>query len=293
MPVIAGEREGLLALWAVKAGLMEPEPIDERTAKLYRWGHLMEPVIAQAYTEETGRPLVRVNRMLQSREWPVARASLDRRSARKGERRGVEIKNTRSPRWMGYTEIPGDVRVQCQWQMYVADLEVVDVAVLSMGSDLHILEEPRDDGWIDDLLYLGREFWDHVQTRTQPERVDGDESTRQALHHLYPSDTGVMLPRTAQFVDLARELAAARALVKEAGAEEDRLSNTLAAMLADASGVDGVLSYHRGKDFASVNYHTAVDAAQEAGIDLAPYLAAATTTRSTRPLRVILKEGPS
>lgn len=290
MPIVAGEKDGLLALWAVKAGLMEPEPIDERTAKLFRWGHLMEPVIAQAYTEETGRPLVRINRMLQSRDWPVARASLDRRSARKGERRGVEIKNTRSPRWDRFEAVPGDVQVQCQWQMYVAGLEVVDVAVLVSGSDLRIFEVPRDDPWIGDLLYLARKFWAQVESKTRP-TVDGSESTRRTLARLHPSDDGIMLPRSAEFEDLARQFVSAKAAAKAAEDAEGTVGNAIRALLGEAAGVDGCFTYRKNKDSERVDYRVALETAQAAGFDLAPYLAAATTvTPGPRVLRLTFKE---
>jgi putative phage-type endonuclease len=253
MPVVAGERDGLLALWAVKAGLMEPEPIDDATARLFRFGHLMEPVIAQAYTEETGRPLRRVMRMLQSREWPVARASIDRESAVKGERRAVEIKNTRSPRWDRFEAVPGDVQVQCQWQMYVGGYDVADVAVLVAGSDFRIFEVPRDDAWIADLLYLAREFWGHVETRTRP-AIDGSESTRRTIARLYPVDDGTMLARSAEFEQLARDLIAAKAALKEAEGFEGTISNAVRALIGDASGIEGCFTYRKNRDSERVNW---------------------------------------
>ena len=300
MPVIAGERDGLLALWAVKAGLMEPEPIDVQTAKLFRWGHLMEPVIAQAYTEETGRPLVRVSRMLQSREWPIARASLDRRSAVKGERRGVEIKNTRSPRWDRFEAVPGDVQVQCMWQMYVAGLDVVDVAVLVAGSDLRIFEVGRDDAWIADLLFLAREFWDHVEARTRP-AIDGSEATRRTLVRMHPVDDGTMLPRSVEFEDLARQLIAAKATIKEAEGAEGSISNAIRALLGDASGVEGCFTYRKNKDSVRVNWPAVAGAYRlllaEKGV---PEEGLATvesihseTTAGARVLRSVYKESAS
>jgi putative phage-type endonuclease len=253
MPVVAGERDGLLSLWAIKAGLMAPEPIDEATARLFRIGHLMEPVIAQLYTEETGRPLRRVNRMLQSSEWQVARASIDRESAVKGERRVVELKNTRSPRWDRFESVPGDVQVQCQWQMYVGGYDVADVAVLVSGSDPRVFEVPRDDAWIADLLYLARKFWANVETKTRP-AIDGSESTRRALVRMHPSDNGLMLPRSPEFEDLARVLIAAKAAVKDAEAAEGTISNAVRAMLGDASGVEGCFTYRQNKESTRVNW---------------------------------------
>lgn len=298
MPIVAGEREGLLGLWAVKAGLMEPEPIDEQTAKLFRWGHLMEPVIAQAYTEETGRPLVRVNRMLQSRDWPVARASLDRRV--RGARRGVEIKNTRSPRWDRYEAVPGDVQVQCQWQMYVAELEVVDVAVLVAGSDFRVFEVPRDDAWIADLLYLARDFWSHVEAKTRP-IIDGSETTRRTLVRLHPADDGTMLPRTAEFEDLARQLIAAKAATKAAEDAEGTIANAVRALLGDSSGIEGCFTYRRNRDSVRVNWPAVASAYRqllsERGVpdDTLETLASihSETVEGARVLRLVYKESAS
>ena len=82
-------------LWAEKCGLVAPAP---ETAAM-AWGRRLEPLVAAAYTEATGRRLRRVSRLLRHRERPWQLASIDR--AVIGEKRLVEIKTTRSPAGTG------------------------------------------------------------------------------------------------------------------------------------------------------------------------------------------------
>ncbi|MGH2512211.1 MAG: YqaJ viral recombinase family protein, partial [Candidatus Limnocylindrales bacterium] len=112
-PVVAGERGSLIDLWAIKSGRLDPAPPDTDTARLFEWGHRLEPVVADWYSDHTGRPLRRVSGMLQHPTIPYLTASLDRVSATKGERRIVEIKTDRWG-WRGDERLPGSVKAQVQ-----------------------------------------------------------------------------------------------------------------------------------------------------------------------------------
>ena len=235
IPVIARERGSVVELWAEKTGRAEPA-VDEKTERLFRWGHLLEDAIATGYTEETGRPLRQVNRMLARRDIPWAFASIDRESARRGERRAVEIKNTRSPRWATTEGVPGDVEAQIQWQMWVGGYDVADVVVLRFGSDLAVHERPRNDRLIDDLLYLARDFRDHVVTDTAP-TPDGSEQTREALARIWRESNGLLLPGTAETDELVAQVPDAVEAAKSAKEHEGALKNALRALIGEADGI--------------------------------------------------------
>jgi putative phage-type endonuclease len=258
-PVVAGERGSLLALWAEKTGQAEPVEPDERTAELMAWGHRLEPVIAAVYSETLDRPLRRVRRLLRHRDWPVAFASLDRVSARKGERRVVEIKTRRW--WASDAPLPGDWMAQVQHQLWVTAYEVADVAALVGGSELRIIEIPRDDGYLADLEYLERDFWDHVETRTQPP-VDGSETARRVLSRLHPADDGQMLPADGAWDEFAIRLRLALLNADQAQAELDTIRNAARAMLGDASGVEGDgwrITWKKSKDSAVTDWMALAD----------------------------------
>lgn len=251
-PIIAGERGSIIELWAHKTRQLEPEPPDADLARLFEWGHRLEPVIADWYSDTTGRPLKRVNRMLVHPTMPYLFASLDRVSAVKGERRIVEIKTDRWG-WHSDEAVPGTVQAQVQHQMNVTGYDVADVAVLSGGSEPRIIEVPRDDDYILDLAWLEAEFWGHVQDRTAP-NADGSENTRRALARLHPRDDGTWLPASADLRDLAEQLRAARLAKKQTDTDEATLANAIRLIVGDASGVDGVLSLKRSADSVRRNW---------------------------------------
>lgn len=251
-PVIAGERGSIIELWAEKTHRLDREPPDAETERLFDWGHRLEPVVAAWYTDETGRPLRHVNYLLRHPHVPYALASLDRVSARKGERRVVEIKTERWG-WPKDEPIPGFVQAQVQHQLWVTGYDVADVVILTGGSQPRIVEVPRDDGYIADLAFVEAAFWDNVETGTMP-AADGSETTRRALSRMHPYDDGSMLPANADLVSLAEQLRAARIAKKAADADEGTLANAIRAIVGDASGVEGVLTLRKNSDSTRTNW---------------------------------------
>lgn len=237
-PIVAGEKGSTVALWAVKAGHMDAQPPDEATQRIMDWGKRLEPVIADWYTDETGRPLRRVRRLLRHPSVPYALASLDRVSARKGERRIVEIKNTRSTRWERGEPVPGDVQAQVQHQLWVTGYDVADVVVLVAGSDPRIIEVPRDDAFIDDLAWLEAAFWRHVEIDTRP-AIDGSEETRRALARMFPADSGLILAPPAELEEIVGQLQAAKGVARAADDHVGTLENVIRALLGEATGAVG------------------------------------------------------
>jgi putative phage-type endonuclease len=167
-PIIAGVAPwgDIRTLFAEKVGWAAPT-IETRPMS---WGKHLEPAIAAAYADETGRALRRVNRLLQHREHPWMLASLDRVVV--GERRLVEIKTARfaSEQWgsAGSDEVPDHYRLQVLHQLSVTGYEVADIVVLFAGSDLRIYTVPRDEALLADLVALESAFWSAVQAKSLP-----------------------------------------------------------------------------------------------------------------------------
>jgi putative phage-type endonuclease len=167
-PVIAGVAPwgDIRTLFAEKVGWAAPV-IETRPMA---WGKHLEPAIAAAYAEETGRKLRRVNRLLRHRDLEWMLASLDRVVV--GERRLVEIKTARfaSEQWgaAGTDEVPDHYRLQVIHQLGVTGYEVADIVVLFAGSDLRIYTVPRDDELLSDLVSLEQAFWSAVQSKSLP-----------------------------------------------------------------------------------------------------------------------------
>jgi putative phage-type endonuclease len=245
-PVVVGESpyRSAYELWAEKLGLVVPPSENAAMA----WGRRLEPVVAAAYTEATGRRLRRVTRLLRHRERPWQLASIDREVV--GEPRLVEIKTTRSSRWDGAEAVPGDVLAQTQHYMSVVGFDVADVAVLVAGSDLRIIEIERDDAYIRDLIELERDFMHRIETRTAPP-LDGTEATRRTISRLHPYDDGTQLDATPDTDRLLADLREARERAATSAERASTFENALRAVMGRASllvGRDYRVSFAKNAD---------------------------------------------
>lgn len=286
-PVIAGETGSVVELWAEKSGLVERSAPDDDLAALFEWGHRLEPVVADWYADATGRALRRVNRMLVHPHIPWAFASLDRVVV--GEKRIVEIKTTRRG-WDAGEPVPGNVQAQVQHQLWVTGYDVADVAVLTGGSEPKVYQIPRDDTFIADLVFLETEFWGWVTSGTRPP-MDGSENARRTLSRLHPRNDGTFLPPTADIDRVFFDWMAAKVAKEEAEAKADTLANALRALIGDADGIEGRVSWKKSKDSVRVDWPTV---ANEVGLSDPEGLAAAiaahtTTTEGPRVLRSVWK----
>lgn len=295
-PVIAGEVGSVVELWAEKAGLVDRQPPDEETARLFEWGHRLEPVVADWYAETTGRPLRRVNRMLVHPDVPWAFASLDR--VVRGERRIVEVKTSRRG-WESGEPVPGRVQAQVQHQLWVTGYEVADVVVLAGGSEPHIHEVPRDRAFIDDLAFLESEFWDWVATGTRPP-MDGSENARRVLTRMHPRNNGTLIPPDPDLDRVFFDWLAARVKKDEAEAAMETYANTLRALIGDADGIEGRVTWKKNRDSVRVDWPSVAAAyrklAEEKGLSAETLDALASIHTSTvegpRVLRPVWKGTP-
>ena len=247
-PVIAGESpyRSALALYAEKVG--EPAPIDEATSRIMLIGSLMEPIILDWYSDETGRR-VRKGRVLEDRAIPWLAASLD------GEAEGriVEAKFTTTRRFND--GVPPDVLVQVTHQMAVAGAEVADVAVFT-GRDFLIHEVPFDGAFWDGILTLEAAFHERV-LRRDPPPPDASESSRHALSALYPVDNGEMMQADAEMAALVRLVLDGKDRLKAMSAEVDGWENVLRFLIGPRAGIEGPgfrVTYRKAKDSQRIGW---------------------------------------
>lgn len=185
--LVAGDQEAWWRLHARKLRLVDAEDLVEQTATM-RWGLLLEPAIADAYTEATGHRVIRVNRPLAHAERAHVRASLDRRRHR--GRVVVELKKWGWPTddfgpgcpacltGLGAhaeateADVPANWIDQIQQQLYVTGYDHVDVAVLFAGGSgrdpFRVYHFGRDQARIDALLALEDAAWAYVARGEMP-----------------------------------------------------------------------------------------------------------------------------
>jgi len=249
--------QSMLELWMIKTGrahlLSQSDPGD-RTSATY-WGSLLEPIVAAHYTHETGNKVRKINAVLQhpdpDKTWMLA--NIDREILGASDVQILECKTAGEFGARIWREgVPEYVQCQVQHQLAVTGKEAADVCVLICGQEIQIHRIDRDDGLIEALIRLEREFWHYVERDIQPP-PDGSESADRALRSLYAHDYGDVADfrdnraMSAVFADLQaiREEIATRDKI------EQQLKQTIQQMMGSSSRAlfeTGSVSWKRSKD---------------------------------------------
>lgn len=217
------------SLWAEKTG-KTPE-FDGNT--ITRVGSYLEELVADMFTEETGKKVRRKNRILVNDEYPFACADVDRMIV--GEKAILECKTTNSSVAMKKFkngEYPEAWYCQMTHYLAVTGLEKAYLAVLIECRDFKIFELERDEEEIAALMSAEKEFWNLVKTDTPP-TADGMASTSEALVTLYPQSNGETVNLFGYENDLAQYMAI-QAQIKALEGQKNEMANKVKAFLGEA-----------------------------------------------------------
>lgn len=249
-----------LELWLEKTGrdaeLPKPDPNDT-TEPIY-WGTLLEPIVAAAYTQQTGRRVRKVNAVLRHPTIPFMLANLDREVVGVPNVQVLECKTAGefgARHWQD--GVPEYVQLQVQHQLAVTGKRAADVAVLLCGQQLAVYRIERDDELIARLILLEAEFWRYVETDSPPPG-DGSESADRALRCLYPRDSGgtVDFSDDRQLSATFADLIAVREQIEALEVAAAKLKQTIQHAMGDASRAlfdTGEVTFRRSKDGTSTD----------------------------------------
>jgi putative phage-type endonuclease len=245
-----------LELWLEKtnrdADLKKPD-LNDTTEPVY-WGTLLEPIVAVAYTRQTGNRVRKLNAVLQHPDYPFMLANLDREVIGV---RDVQILECKTAGEFGARfwrdGVPEYVQLQVQHQLAVTGKETADVAVLLCGQALEVHRIHRDEVLIQNLIALEATFWGYV-IRDTPPPADGSESSERALRCLYP---GINASPTVDFSDDRKlsatfaDLVSRRASIKAQVEHAECFKQILLQAMGDASVAQFEtrrISFKRSKD---------------------------------------------
>lgn len=251
-----------LELWMAKtgrdAGMPKPDS-DDPESPVY-WGHILEPIVAEQYSRQTGRKVRRVNAVLQhpdpDKHWMLA--NLDYSVVADDEVQVLECKTAGEFGARLWKDgVPDYIQCQVQHQLAVTGKQAADVCVLLCGQSLKIFRIERNEELIEALITLERQFWDYVETDTPPP-VDGTASAERALRHLYPEDQGEILDfsESKELSDAFSELLAIRSEMETLKSTESHLKQRIQSHMGEASKATfpgGSVSWKRSKDSVGLN----------------------------------------
>lgn len=244
-----------IELWLEKTGRDAdlPKPDPNNTREPVYWGTLLEPIVAAAYTQQTGHRVRRVNAVLQHATHPFMLANLDREVIGVP---GVQILECKTAGEFGARHwqdgVPEYVQLQVMHQLAVTGKQAADIAVLLCGQALEVHRIERDDVLIAQLIELEGQFWHHVETDTPPPG-DGSESADRALRCLYPRDTGatVDFSEDRQLSGTFADLVAVRGQIESLEQAAAKLKQGIQQAMGDASRAlfeTGEVTFKRSKD---------------------------------------------
>ena len=222
------------ALWAEKTGLAPVEDTEESEAM--EWGRRLEPLVAEKFSEVTGRQIAPGAGIVRHPRHEFMLATLDFNQQCPERGPGVlECKTLgffRSDEWN--EEPPLHYQIQVQHYLAVTGREWGSFAALIGGQRFVWCDVPRNDGFISALEEECAAFWERVKLGDPPP-IDGSRSTAAALKRLYPKDSG-------QTIVLPAEASAWHDEIETAKAEIDRWTeirlaaeNKLKAAIGDAT----------------------------------------------------------
>lgn len=252
--------KSMLELWLEKTGrdadLEKPDPSDTTTATY--WGTLLEPIVAAAYTQQTGKRVRKVNAVLRHPHIPHMLANLDREVVGAPDVQILECKTTGINGAKLWREgVPEYVQLQVQHQLAVTGKQAAHVAVLVCGQQLDVHRIDRDDELIAKLIELEGRFWQYVESETPPP-ADGSDSADRALRCLFPRDAG----NTVDFTDdrnlsaTFADLVTVRAEIETREQLESKLKQCIQQAMGDASRAifeTGEVTWKRSKDSAGID----------------------------------------
>ena len=173
------------SLWAEKTGKSEGFAGNLTTET----GAYLEDFVAKQFEKATGKKVRRKNRTIVNDKYPFACANVDRVVI--GEDAGLECKTTNNDlviKQCKHSEFPEAYYAQCVHYMAITGKKRWYLGVLIQCREFKWYVLERDEDEIEALMSLESDFWDLVESDTQP-AVDGSESTADAISKQYPKSS--------------------------------------------------------------------------------------------------------
>ena len=172
-----------LEIWSIKTGQLDPEDISDKLA--VKLGNRLEEVVAELFTEATGKKVHRVNEAYTHKEYPFLKCHIDRKVD--GERTILQCKTAsawKAREWEG-EEIPHEYIIQEMHELAVTEYDVAYIAVLIGNQDFKWKRIERDEKAISQLVAKEVSFWQNfVVPKLMPATIQKGDTD--VLFKLFP-----------------------------------------------------------------------------------------------------------
>jgi len=235
-------------VYATKKGLIQPKAQTEEM----RWGKLLEPTIAGAFSDDMNLPINWWDQRIYSERRPWQYASPDafvfstgdepeRVAVLECKTAGPNTARDFDPHCGTEAGLPEYYLAQIEWQLDVTGLDHAYCAVLIGGSSFRIYEIEHDPVYAEILVEHGEKFWREHLLADVPPPVSGSDEARAYLRKRYPQVKDKIRMATQREMDMLSDYAALRVHLKEMEGEKDRLEARLCDAIQEAEGIESPL----------------------------------------------------
>ena len=257
IPAICGlsEYSSALTVYNRLKGIGPPQVQNEAMF----WGTKNEPIIAEVYTERTGRELMTAD-FKRHPDYDWIGGHVDRLVV---SQPGIVECKTASEYVAklfgepGSDEIPNAYIMQGQWYMEIFDRDWCDYPVKIGGNRMHIYRAVRNPEIFNLALEKAKTFWFENVQKSIPPDPDDSQACSEALKALYPQDKGLEIVSTSPAVGAAvisyMDMRAEKKLITNIMMAA---KNTIVAEMGEASVMTGPgfsVSYKKSADFKKLN----------------------------------------
>lgn len=205
-----------------------------------RWGHIMEPIIAQEVTDRTHIAWTK-GTFFRSERNSLFCGTPDYVNEDIGMILECKTCGVHQDHRFGDIQtdfVPDEYLLQTQWYMFGKQFPCAKLTVLIGGNELRIYDLKADENLHNLMAESAMRFWrDHVETQTPPP-LDASESSKVWLKHAFPRNANDNIcPATDAEEDLINVVYGWRRDLDKAESEYEAAKNRLCEMIGDRAGL--------------------------------------------------------
>lgn len=247
-------------VWLDKSGLNDDR--DRSGNERTQWGKRLERVIAEAYTETTGRPHEWLDRTFGHPKFEHGCWTPDALLTQ--DNGGLDAKTCGPDQGRNWGDpqiepdsVPDYIATQAHWYMSASEREFWDIALLVGGSDLRIYRIPRDREIEGVILDEARQWWAKHITEGVPPEMTCTPATEAYLKRRFPRGSGTLRVPNGNEAAIIEQFLEAREWKHDAETAYGDAEVRLKAAIGDDDGFSfsgGRITFKRTKDTVGVDW---------------------------------------
>lgn len=213
------------------------KPNDAAKERMH-FGHMLEPIVADEYSQRTGNKVIAVNATLVHKDHPWALANVDRLIVDDDGRPVGILECKTTSEYMNEEWESGEILMsyiyQLNWYLWILGLEKGAFACLVGGNKFYYYDVFRNDELLENTIIPAAEkFWfENVLALKEPEMQATDTDFANSIYSTVVKNSEITLPDD-ETNELARTVFECKAKIKELEKIRDEAQNRIKDRLQD------------------------------------------------------------